>query len=152
MRVLILSGLFLSILAGCATRPAITTAAAGTMPPPGSFRILGVDDAPSNLKTAIAAKLEAKGFAADAKGRLLVQISQSEPPAKAGLTIAPPGEDQWLVEPTRSKSRRIKRLVVTITDSATGEEMYRASGSEHYRPGKPAGGEALSEAVLALFP
>lgn len=152
MRVLILSGVFFSILAGCATRPAITAAAAGTMPPPGSFRILGVDDAPSNLDTAVAAKLEAQGFAADAKGRLLVQTSQSEPPAKAGLTVAPPSDDQWLIEPTGSKSRRIKRLVVTITDSATGKEMYRASGSERYQPGKTADGEALRDAVLALFP
>lgn len=151
MRFQILPALFLFVLAGCATRPAISAATAGTMPPPGSFRILGVGDAQSGIERAVAAKLEAQGFAADAKGRMLVQISQSEPPAKAGLTVASPGDDQWLVEPTRSKSQRIKRLVVTITDSATGEEMYRASGTERYRPGKSADGETLQEAVLALF-
>ena len=152
MRILILPGLLLSILAGCATRPAITASEVGTMPPPGGFRIVGVGAAQSSLETALAAKLEANGFAADAKGRMLVQISQSEPPARTGLTTAPPADAQWLIEPTRAKSQRIKRLVVTVTDGATGEEIYRAYGTERYRPVKPGDGEALQEAVLALFP
>lgn len=152
MRFLMLPALFLVVLAGCATRPAITAAAAGTMPPPGGFRILGVGGARSNLETAVAARLEAKGFAAAAKGPLLVQVSQSEPPAKTGLTAARPDEGQWLVEPTRSQSQQFRRLVVTITDSATGEEIYRAYGTERYRSGQSGDGETLQEAVLALFP
>ena len=83
MRILILPGLLLSILAGCATRPAITASEVGTMPPPGGFRIVGVGAAQSSLETALAAKLEANGFAAERKVECLCRsASRNRPPGR----------------------------------------------------------------------
>ena len=152
MRFLIWPAFLLLILSGCATRPAIMTAEAGAMPPSGGFRILGGSAEQGMLERELAAKLEARGFSADAKGPLLVQISQSEPPAKTGLTAAQASEAQWLVEPTRSKSQRVRRLVVTVTDVPTGREIYRATGTERYRQGKSDRGERLRTSLLALLP
>ena len=153
MKYVPLSMLLVLSLPGCATRQPIMTAEAGTMPTPAGFRMLHGGSEPSDQEQALAAKLEASGFSQNENARLLVQISLSEPSAKTGLSVAPTSEPQWLVTPTTSKSKRMRRLVVTITDGGTGEEVYRAFGTERYRRGKSDKGDiTLRESVFSLLP
>ncbi|HET6523569.1 DUF4136 domain-containing protein [Sphingopyxis sp.] len=139
-------------LSACTTQPAIIATEVGRMPEPGSYRMLVAGPEPSRIEAALASKLKASGFSADEKASLVVQVGLSEPPAKTGLSLLQAAEPQWLLPPTRAKSKRMRRLVVTVTDSATGEEIYRAHGSELYREKKSDEGEALRTSVFALMP
>ena len=152
MKILQFSLPLMLALSACASQPAITATEVGTMPPPRSYHLLAAGPERSPIEAALASRLEASGFSADQKAPLIVQVSLSEPPAKTGLSLAQTAEPQWLVPPTRSKSKRMRRLVVTVTDSATGEEIYRAHGSEFYREKKSDDGKALQETVFALMP
>ncbi|AJA07025.1 hypothetical protein SKP52_00375 [Sphingopyxis fribergensis] len=139
-------------LSACASHPAIIAAEAGRMPDPRGYWLVAAQPERSRVEAALAAKLETSGFSADEKASLIVQVSLSEPPAKTGLALDQSVELQWLLPPTRSKSKRTRRLVVTMTDSATGKEIYRAYGSEVFREKKSDDGEALQTSVFALIP
>ncbi len=139
-------------LSACAHHPAIVAGETGALPNPGSYRLLAARAERSREEVALAAKLEANGFSGDEKAALIVQVSLSEPPAKTGLTLGETGEPQWLLPPTHSRTKRMRRLVVTMTDSETGKEVYRAYGSEMYGEKKSDDGAALRTAVFALMP
>lgn len=144
--------LLIVALPACATHPAILAAEVGSLPEPGGYRLLAVHPEISRIEAAVVSKLEASGFSAEEKGALLIQVSLSEPPARTGLMLDQGAAPRWLLPPTRSKSKRTRRLVVTMTDSATGKEIYRAYGSEIYPVRKSDDGEALQTSVLALIP
>lgn len=144
--------LLIVALSACATHPVIRAAEAGSLPEPGGYRLLAAHPENSRIEAALVSRLEASGFSAEEKGALVIQVSLSEPPARTGLMLSQGATPQWLLPPTRSKSKRTRRLVVTMTDGATGKEIYRAYGSEVYREKKSDDGEALQASVFALIP
>lgn len=152
MKFLFATLLALPTLSACSSHPSITVARIGTMPPPGAYHILRGSPQPTRIETALASKLEAGGFTVDDKASLVVQVSFSAPPPKTGLLLGEATEPQWLLPPTRSKSKGMRRLLITMTDSATGKEIYRAHGREVYRKKKADSDEALQRSVFALIP
>lgn len=146
------------LLTACAQHPRLEVGQSGEFPVPAGFR-LDYDEAtlPPELVTGIAKTLLAHDFRPAERPRYLVQLTSADRPANTGLFLpyAPPdkgGNRSWLSSPTRSKSARTRRMVVSIVDVANGQEVYRIQASELYRPSHSDDGQSLARAVLAQLP
>lgn len=124
--------LFCLCLSSCAASPPAQTGSLGILPSPAKFRILSGGEGTETLEAALRSKLETMGFSMDERAKLIVQISLSElPPTIGALAASTPGTP-WLIAPEPSKSKHARRLLVTVTDSETGEELYRAYRNERF--------------------
>lgn len=98
------------------------------------------------------AAMTARGFRIADPADYLVQIVTSDMPGKTGAflpyTTSDAEERVWLTAPSRSRTTQTRRLTVTLTDAATGREVYRASADERYREGKGGSSDALIDAVV----
>ena len=144
------------LIASCAPHPVVEVGQRGTLPHPARYEF-SRKDVTDPLLIDTFERLAESGLTPGASARYLVQIGASDLPGKTGLflpDILPDeaGQRQWLTSPTRSKSVRTRHLVVTVTDTLTGDEAYRAYGTERYRPSRNDKGQRLVQAVLAQLP
>jgi hypothetical protein len=143
------------LLASCASLPPMEIEDTGSLPPPAGFQLRHDETgASSAFAAAIATELEARGFTDTERPDYLVQIAGSDLPGKTGLFVpdAPTGEDdqqQWLSSPTRTSSIRTRRLVISVTEIASGREVYRVHGIAPYRSGQADHVDRLANAILA---
>lgn len=146
------------LASACASHPAIWLAREGTLPAGGAFAYGAADTEPVPEEALVTARLREHGFTPGASPAYLVQVSHSTRGAKAGLFLpdAPPGTDgkrAWLMPPAGGSTRRLDSFAVSFTDTASGREVYRISGTERYRPARAgASPSRLAEAVLAQLP
>lgn len=142
----------LFVLAGCAPRPNIAVTHIGALPSAREF-VLGGEADTNSAPPGILAGLAEKGFTPSADGALLLQVSDSARSAKTGLFLPDipenaGGQPTWLSSPGTSKSAKIRRMVISFTDRASGREVYRVTGTEKFRPAQKMVGDPLMQAVL----
>ncbi|WP_395396573.1 hypothetical protein WBP07_28265 [Novosphingobium sp. BL-8A] len=144
----------LGALAGCTGTPPPAVATLGSLPPPGTLEFPGGTAPTEALGQEIAAQLVARGFTPADHGTYLAQITTSRVPGKAGLFVGngnPDAEAQWLVAPSPSRSIGLRVATVTLSDRATGRELYRVIVSEQRRNGKPETDERIAQAVAGTL-
>lgn len=151
---LMMNAYFLSavlLVAGCASPYGMDVADAGRLPEPGrQLQVSGPAD--SRLTDSVVAAMTDRGFRVADPADYLVQIVTSDMPGKAGVFLPYPPSDEersWLTAPSRSKTTQTRRVTVTLTDMATGAEVYRAFADERYRAGKGGDSDALIEALVS---
>lgn len=143
------------LLASCTSHPRIEIGEKGAVPQPAAYILAGdMNDAPSSLAARLADQLGGEGFTKASAPRYLVQIVDAALPGGAGLFLPDAQPDQsghapWLESPTNSRSKHKRRLTISFTDIATGREVYRAYGIEHYRKQQRDDGDPLVDAVLS---
>lgn len=143
----------LFVLAGCVSRPNIAVTQSGTLPPARQFVLSGEANMENASRPEILAGLAEKGFTASPDGALLLQWSDSVRSGKTGLFLPDlpaddGGQPKWLSSPGTSKSAKIRRVVVSFTDRASGREVYRVTGTEKFRASAKRVGDPLMQAVL----
>jgi len=152
---LMMKAYFLSavlLVAGCASPYGMDVADAGRLPEPGrQLQVSGPAD--PVLRDRVVAAMTARGFTVADPADYLVQIVTSDIPGKTGAflpyTPSEAEERSWLTAPSRSKAVQTRQITITLTDMATGREVYRASADERYRAGKGGSSDALIEAVVS---
>ena len=139
------------LVAGCASPYGMDVADAGRLPAPGQQLQVSAPADPL-MQDKLMAALTARGFKVADPADYLVQIVASDMPGKTGIFLPDIASDaqerEWLNAPSRSKVIQTRRITVTLTDIATGREVYRASADERYRKGKAGSSDALIEAVV----
>ncbi|WP_129794521.1 hypothetical protein [Sphingosinicella sp. CPCC 101087] len=120
------AALALILIGGCASTPPIETQSSGTLPAEGDFALAeGVDP---DLERAFSTWAEGRGLRPAERPAFLVQLSVSERPAGTGLFLPDRDDRQWLRAPDLSRKRRpVSTLAISIADTATGREVFRAS-------------------------
>ncbi|QSR19070.1 hypothetical protein [Novosphingobium sp. KA1] len=91
------------------------------------------------LADELEAGLVAQGFSASDRGAYLVQLTVSDLPGRAGLFAPSEGgasAGAWLLAPSRSRSRMQRVVVLSLSDRATGRNLYRVLASEPRKAGK----------------
>lgn len=149
MKVYFLSAVLL--VAGCTSPYGMDVTAAGQLPEPGK-PLLVSESADPLLREKVLAAMTARGFRVADPAAYLVQIVTSDTPGKTGSFLPYPASDEersWLTAPASRKTTQTRRITVTLTDIATGREVYRASADERYRAGKGDSSDALVDAVLS---
>lgn len=156
MRANLLCALLVAALTACAPRPVITVAQRGEFPRPATFALIESDGSSEKTEEALTSNLRERGFTTEGDARLLFQVVRSDLPGRTGLYAPSHLEDadqqRWLTSPARSRSTRTRSLTVSVTDLSTGNEVYRAYGTERYRAGNSDQGSVLERSVLALLP
>lgn len=146
------------LLASCASLPPVEIQGTGSWPPRAGYQINhDGTDLSSAFAAAIETELGARGFTDSQGPDYLVQIAGSDLPGKTGLFLPDArlehdDQQQWLSSPTPARSIRTRRLVVTISETSSGREIYRLHGSERYRSGQTDNGERLLSTLLAQLP
>lgn len=139
------------LVAGCASPYGMDVAGAGRLPVPGGLLPLG-ETADPLLNEQVMAAMTARGFRLAGPADYLVQIVTSDMPGKTGAFLPYPASDEgrsWLTTPSRSKVVQTRQITLTLTDIATGREVYRASADERYRAGKGGSSDALVDALVS---
>jgi hypothetical protein len=127
----------MATVTGCAHAPAPQIVQSGALPPGGaSYALVETDGAKPASGAAIAQCLGNRGMTVSDAPAYLAQISESDRPGKAVAYPADPKpekgqEPQWL--PGSAPGRgTIRSLALTLTDAATGREVYRVTASERH--------------------
>jgi|GEM_PF-1670561 len=141
------------LLACCASPQTMDVANAGRLPKPGGHNLQVSSSADGPLTDRVLAALTSQGFKVAEPADYFVQIASSDIPGKTGLFLPDTGVDAsgnrtWLTAPSRSKGIQTRSITITLTDIATGKEVYRAFGDERYRAGQLVGSDALLDAVV----
>lgn len=151
--ILCLSGA--ALLAACASTPRIAVNQSGNVPERAAFT-LGAEANPAAAayEKAMLAGLETRGFTQSRDGHYLVQFADSARPARTGIFLpesapAADGEQDWLSAPGGGGKKLVRRVFLSFTDRASGQEVYRVTGTETFKPKRDAGEDALMKAVLA---
>lgn len=145
----VLTGLAMA-LAGCASTSPLSVNTRGAMPPPGTLEFPGGVAPTGTLGQDILAQLAARGFTRADHATYLAQITVARVPGKAGLFVPdsdPGAEARWLVAPSPSRSIGLRVATVTLSDRATGRELYRIIASERQSNGKPETDERITQAI-----
>lgn len=142
------------LVAGCASPYGMNVNHVGQLPTHTGQTVQIGDAADPVLTERVMAKLASRGFTVADPADYLVQIVSSDLPAKTGAFLPEratdaSGKRAWLMAPSRKRKVQTRRVIITLTDVATGSEIYRAAGDERYRAGKPGNSDALIEAVVA---
>jgi hypothetical protein len=142
------AALALILVGGCASRPPIEIQSSGTVPAGGGFAL--ADSVDPQLERAFSAWAEGRGLRPAEQPAFLVQLSVSERPAGTGLFLPDRDDRQWLRAPDLSRKRRpVATLGISIAETATGREVFRASASRRGAGRQQGEGwEPLLEAML----
>ena len=140
------------MLNGCAPAARLEVGHRGTAPQPAGFALTADETIPDGLEAEIKECLAKQGFTSSNQPSYQLQLSFSETPGKMGL-VAPEREGDaktsWAMSPSRSRSTRTFRATMSLTDAATGRELFRAHADERARKEPPGINERLANALVA---
>ncbi|HEX7858276.1 MAG TPA: hypothetical protein VF503_31725 [Sphingobium sp.] len=149
MRRTCLAALLTASLAGCAA-PGPMVQSSGTLPRDTGYAFAEEAAPPPQLATPLAQALAEQGLHVSDSPHYLVQVEYSRPPAKTGTLIADQADPQWQRAPSR-RGGPLSRMSLSVTDIATGTEVYRAAAWQRPR-GKADDSAQLLQAALTPPP
>lgn len=129
------------LLASCAAPPPVVSAS-GRLPASGAYALSVDEDGTGEAwRSAVIRRLEARGLVPGSAPSYLLEMARSERPASIGT--APAGTKDG----TGASKRQVTTLTVALTDTRTGDSIYRAAAAVSSR--KPID-EATISALAAL--
>lgn len=140
------------MLSGCASAPPLESGYRGTAPQPAGFALIAGDAVPDSFETAIEERLAKQGFSPSDRSSYQLQLSLSEAPGKMGLVAAEKEIDaktSWTMSPARSRSTRTYRATLSLTEAATGRELFHAHANVRARKAQPGTDARLADALVA---
>ena len=139
-------------LNGCAPSPRLEVGHRGTAPQPAGFALTVDETIPDEFEAEIKEGLANQGFTPSRQPSYQLQLSLSEAPGKMGL-VAPEREGHakasWAMSPSRSRSTRTFRATLSLTDAASGRELFHAHVNVRARKEQPGIDEHLADALAA---
>lgn len=143
------ASLLLLPLGGCAA-PAPVVRSSGTVPGEGSYGFGDSGAPPAAAAKLLTDQLAQRGLTPSDSPRYLVQTEYSRPPAKTGTLVADRTDAAWQRAPLKSGGQ-VSRISVSVTEVATGTEVYRTSAWQRTR-GKADDSALLMQAALTPPP
>ncbi|MET0365282.1 MAG: hypothetical protein ABW169_11585 [Sphingobium sp.] len=132
-------------LGGCTTSAPVVRSS-GIVPSEGSYGFGEGGALPTAAASLLTERLAQKGLTPSDSPRYLVQTEYSRPPARTGTLVADRADPAWQRAPLKS-SGQVSRLSLSVTEIATGTEVYRTSAWQKMR-GKADDSAMLMQAAL----
>lgn len=141
------------VLSACAPATRLEIGHSGSAPRPATIA-LDAPATPPEFEAAINEGLARSGFSLSDHPVYRLQVSLSQAQGKVGLFEPQAQGDAagvWTMRPGQSRSTMTFRATMSLTEAATGREIFRAHANERARKEQPGLSKRLAEGLIAQF-